>query len=148
MESESMGRDGNELLASNLSPRFLEMALRTDRCLPMERPDGRGKKTGVCGDTVEFNIVVERGILKTLTYQVEGCLHTNACANALISLVEGRPVEEVWEILPEAVAERLETLPDDHFHCAELAVGALFLALADAQHRARNPVRKIYGRSR
>ena len=35
------------------------------------------------------------------------------------------------EVAPADVIELLETLPDDHRHCAELAVGTLYLALAD-----------------
>jgi nitrogen fixation NifU-like protein len=111
----------------------------------MERPDGRARKTGICGDTVEFSIAVEKDSLKAVTYRADGCMHTHACANALIELTEGRPLEVVWELTPEAVEDWLQTLPPDHFHCAELVVGALYLALADAQHRSRDPVKKLYG---
>ena len=52
-------------------------------------------------------------------------------AFAVAFLAEGKTIGEAWEIAPEAVAEYLETLPEDHFHCAELAVGALYLALSD-----------------
>jgi nitrogen fixation NifU-like protein len=34
------------------------------------------------------------------------------------------------------VADFLKTLPADHFHCAELAVGALYLALASLKSPA------------
>ncbi|MCP4673404.1 MAG: iron-sulfur cluster assembly scaffold protein, partial [Desulfobacula sp.] len=42
-----------------------------------------------------------------------------------------------WKISPEKVNKFLETLPEDHFHCAELAVGALYLALADLESKNR-----------
>jgi nitrogen fixation NifU-like protein len=45
------------------------------------------------------------------------------------------------------VADYLEPLPEDHFHCAELAVGAFYLALADSQ-RPRSAVERIYGKRR
>ena len=37
-----------------------------------------------------------------------------------------------------------ETLPADHYHCAELAVGALYLALADCRQTRRKPWQKLY----
>ncbi len=43
----------------------------------------------------------------------------------------GKTIEAAWEITPEEVIRFLETLPEDHFHCAELAVGAFYLALTD-----------------
>jgi nitrogen fixation NifU-like protein len=42
------------------------------------------------------------------------------------------------------VIEFLETLPKGHHHCAELAVGALYRALADARGKQQQPWRKMY----
>jgi nitrogen fixation NifU-like protein len=46
-------------------------------------------------------------------------------------MAEKKNVDEAWAITPEMVIEYLETLPESHRHCAELAVGALYQALAD-----------------
>ena len=97
----------------------------------MEKPDGVGKKTGDCGDTVTIYLAVKNGIVDQLTFELEGCINTNACANALAVLVEGKPVEDCWNVTPTDVIDFLQTLPEDHHHCAELAVGTLYLALAD-----------------
>ena len=78
--------------------------------------------------------------------QVQGCLNTVASANAVAALVEGRPLAEAWEITPERVIELLETLPRGHHHCAELAVGALYRALADLRSKQREPWRKLYAK--
>ena len=123
---------------------FLEMAFRTDRRERLERADGYAKKTGDCGDTVEFFLNVENGIIRSLAYDINGCLNTNACCNAVISMVEGKPLETAWEVSPEQVAERLETLPEDHYHCAELVVGTLYLALSNARENRRSPWKKMY----
>jgi nitrogen fixation NifU-like protein len=123
---------------------FLEMAFRTDRRERISQPDGYGKKTGDCGDTIEFFMTLNGDIITTLSYDIDGCLNTNACCNAIIGMVENQTVTAAWEISPEQVAEYLETLPQDHFHCAELAVGALYLALANAHENQRSPWKKIY----
>lgn len=123
---------------------FLEMAFRTDRRERLDKPDGYGKKTGDCGDTVEFFLNLDGKTIANLSYDINGCLNTNACCNAIVSLVEGSPVDTAWEITPERVADFLETLPPDHYHCAELCVGALYLALANARENRRSTWKKAY----
>ncbi len=128
------------------SLKFLEMAFRTDRQERIAQPDGHGKNTGQCGDTVEFFLTIQDDIIKNISFEINGCMHTNACANALAHLAEGLTIEKAWEITPRQIADFLETLPDDHFHCAELAVGAFYLALADAKQKRRQPWKKVYGK--
>ena len=123
---------------------FLEMAFRSDRRERLEKPDGYGKKTGDCGDTVEFFIDLDGETIRHLCYDINGCLNTNACCNAVVSLVEGKSVDAAWEVTPEQVAGFLETLPSDHFHCAELVVGTLYLALTDTRENQRSPWKKMY----
>lgn len=128
------------------SMKFLEAALRTDRQRPMPHADGHGRKAGDCGDTVGFFLTLQENRIDAVSYEINGCINTNACANAIIELVEGRSMDEAWGLNPEDVAAFLESLPPDHFHCAELAVGALYLALADAREKQKSPWKKLYAR--
>ncbi len=123
---------------------FLEMAFRTDRRERLEKADGYAKKIGGCGDAVEFFINLDGDTIDSLSYDINGCLNTNACCNAVVSLIEGKSVDTAWETTPEQVAGFLESLPQDHFHCAELVVGTLYLALADAREKRRSPWKKMY----
>ncbi|MEN8245856.1 MAG: iron-sulfur cluster assembly scaffold protein [Thermodesulfobacteriota bacterium] len=126
------------------SRNYLEMALKTDKQESMESPDGYGKRTGVCGDTVEIYLKVRRERVEAVSYLVDGCINTNACCNTVARLAEGQSVNAAWGITPERVMEFLETLPKDHEHCAELTVGALYLALARYQELNRDPWKKVY----
>jgi nitrogen fixation NifU-like protein len=126
------------------SLKFLEMAFKTDRLEPLADPDGIGRHTGDCGDTVEMFLKLQGGAISQVAFQVEGCIHTVASANAVGELIEGRSIEAAWELTPEKVIEFLETLPKGHHHCAELAVGALYRALADARGKQQQPWRKMY----
>jgi nitrogen fixation protein NifU and related proteins len=128
------------------SERFVEMASKSDRLGILEKPDGRGKQTGECGDTVEIFLSVRAGQIRMVTYQINGCLNTVACTNALAYLVEGRSVVDSWEITPENLINFLETLPADHHHCAELVVGTFYKALNDYNLLQREPWRKDYSR--
>lgn len=138
-----MSAETNDFLQQH-SMKYLEMAFRTDRQGEMDQPDGHAGKTGDCGDTVDVFLAVRDNRVEKVSYVVNGCMNTNACANAIAELVEGKSIEEAWEITPEAVAAFLQTLPEDHFHCAELAVGAFYLALSDCRETKRRPWKKAY----
>ena len=126
------------------SRQFLEMALGHERRERVVKPDGYGKRTGDCGDTVEFFLNTAKDRIRSVSYLTDGCLNTNACANTVAHLIEGKSIEAVWEITPEAVIAYLQTLPPESRHCAELAVGALYKALADLTEKTRRPWKKLY----
>jgi nitrogen fixation NifU-like protein len=128
------------------SIKYLEMAFKTDRMEPLEEPDGIGRHTGDCGDTVEMFLKLRGNTVCQVAFQVQGCMNTVASANAVAELIEGRRIGEAWDLTPEKVIVFLETLPKGHHHCAELAVGALYRALADARAKRQQPWRKIYSK--
>jgi len=113
------------------SEQFLVMANLWDRRMVPEKYAGSGRKTGDCGDTITMYLSVHEGIVMRLNFELDGCMNTNACSNALAVLIEGKSIEECWNITPTDIIDFLVTLPADHHHCAELAVGTLYLALAD-----------------
>jgi len=123
---------------------FLEMAFRNDHSEVLQHPDGMGHKPGDCGDSISFYLLVRDRLIHHAAYDINGCIHTNACANAIVELIQGKTADQAWEINPDDVARYLETLPPDHFHCAELAVGALYLALADLRDNQIAPWKKSY----
>jgi nitrogen fixation NifU-like protein len=71
-------------------------------------------------------------------------MNTTACANTVGELAEGRIVDDAWDITPDDVIAFLETLPPANVHCAELAVGALYLALANYNELKRQSWKKPY----
>jgi len=75
--------------------------------------------------------------IKYVSFNIDGCLNTSVCANTVAFLAEGRSIEKAWEITPKDVIDYLGTLPSDHEHCAELAVGAFYKCLAGVK-KARN----------
>lgn len=128
----------NELNTWNLHSRnYLEMAFRAERRRELEAPDGYGINVGDCGDIIEMFIAMKGDRVDTVSFLIKGCMNTNACANTVAELVEGRTVEEAWEIQVQDVIDFLQTLPQSSLHCAELAVGAFYRALADVKKRAK-----------
>jgi len=123
---------------------YLEMAFRNDRRQKVEHPDGYGKRTGDCGDTVEMFLTIREGCIHSVAFEIYGCINTSACANTVAELAEGRKVKDAWSITPEDVIAYLKTLPSASTHCAELAAGAFYLALSNWQERQRHRWQKSY----
>lgn len=126
------------------STKYLEMAFRHEKRERFGHPDGYGKRTGICGDTVEMFLCIRNGRIQSISFNTDGCISTNACCNTVARLVEGKSVETGWGITPENVIDYLETLPPENHHCAELAVGALYLALSNYQEHRRDLWKKFY----
>ena len=128
------------------SQHFQEMVSRVERYGVLEKSDGYGKWIGDCGDTIEIFMSIRGGQLQMITFKVEGCANTVACGNTVSWLMEGRTLTDAWQLTPENVISYLETLGPDHHHCAELAVGAFYKALADFNHRQNESWKKPYPR--
>jgi nitrogen fixation protein NifU and related proteins len=119
------------------SIQYLEMAFKTGHKEVILHPDGYGKRTGDCGDIVAFFIKVRAGKLDQVSFTTQGCLNTTACCNTVVTLARGKTIDQAWEITPEQVVAYLKTLPEDHEHCAQLAVGGFYLALSDFQSKKK-----------
>ena len=126
------------------SDHYLEMTLRSDRRERVEHPDGYGKRTGDCGDTVEMFLTIRDGRIHSVSFEINGCINTSACANTVAELAEGRSIKDAWKITPDDVVAYLQTLPAENTHCAELAAGAFYRALVNWQELQRHPWKKSY----
>lgn len=137
-----------KIIKSKYSPRYLEMATQMDKRRTIKDPDGYGKRTGECGDTVEMFLIVRKNRIHSISFITDGCINTHACANCVAFLAEGKSIAEAWEISHEKVVDYLETLPEEDTHCAELAVGAFYLALVNFQEFKHAPWKRLYGQRR
>ncbi len=126
------------------SANFLTMAFKDDKCERLQHADGYGKFTRECGDSLEMYLLSRDGLIGSASFYTNGCLYTVACANTVVNMIEGKPVEDAWGISPQHISDFLETLPRAEMHCAELAVRALRLALLDLRETERQPWAKFY----
>lgn len=126
------------------SERFLEMAFRTDRDERIRHPDAYAKNTGDCGDSIEIFLTIHNNKINTISFMIDGCINTRACANMLGDMIENRSIRQAWKITPEDIVRALETLPEESLHCAELAAGSLYRALTRHETFRRDPWKKNY----
>ncbi len=84
---------------------------------------------GSCGDTMQFFLKIKEGIIEKINFITDGCGATVAAASQTTMMVEGRTLEFAEKLKPIDVEDALGGLPDDHKHCAELAVITLTHAI-------------------
>lgn len=114
---------------------FLEMAMTRDY---QEKPvafDGYGKRVRECGDAVELFLSIREGRIQFISYDIQGCLFSHACANTLIKLVKGKTIEQAADVDKQMIIDFLQTLPVKEEHCADHVLIAFKSALEDFQSR-------------
>ena len=80
---------------------------------------------GSCGDTMQFFLKINEGIIEKANFITDGCGATVAAGSQTTMMVEGQALEFAENLHPIDVENALGGLPDDHKHCAELAVTTL-----------------------
>ena len=84
---------------------------------------------GTCGDTLQFFLKIEGDIIKKANFITDGCGATVAAGSQTTMLIEGQKLEYAEKLRPIDVENALGGLPDDHKHCAELAIRTLTRAI-------------------
>ena len=108
-------------------------------------PDGFGKVTGACGDTIEISLRMEGDTIAEARWTTDGCGATLACACMATELAEGKTFTEALALVSaDEIIRRLGGLPEANLHCAQLASEALRSALADVLHQKKSPWKKPY----
>jgi nitrogen fixation NifU-like protein len=93
--------------------------------------DGQATGVGVCGDSVKVFLSVKDDTIAEIRCSYEGCQYTLACASAVGKLARGRTLAQALKLEPADVVAELGALPEDHLHCARLAVNTLGEAIDD-----------------
>ena len=98
----------------------------------LSSPDGEAELTGICEDTISFQLRLRNETINTIRFRARGCGFTVACGSMATRLVSGSPVALALGITGEKIAKALGGLPKGHIHCADLAANALRAAVRDA----------------
>ncbi len=111
----------------------------------MNNPDGYGKVTGACGDTIEIFLRMKGGEISHCTYLTDGCGATISCACMATELALGKTyIEALAVISAQRIIHELGGLPEGNVHCARLAAESLRHALADYLNQKRTPWKRAY----
>lgn len=97
-----------------------------------EIPDADGVGTigdEECGDMVKVWIKVAGTHLVDVKYKVFGCPAAIAVCSMMSELAIGKHVDDAYEITDAQVAEALGGLPEQKYHCSNLAASSLQKAI-------------------
>jgi len=89
----------------------------------------------VCGDMMTFYIKVKDNRLEDVKFQTFGCGAAIAVSSMVSEMAIGKTLEEALAITPSLVAQELEGLPKNKFHCSNLGAQALRKAIRDYAKR-------------
>ena len=92
-----------------------------------------------CGDIMRVYLKIENNIIEDVSFMTFGCGSAVASSSMATELINGKTLEEAWNITNKAVAEALDGLPPVKMHCSVLAEEAI--------HKAINEYRKSNGMS-
>jgi nitrogen fixation NifU-like protein len=98
----------------------------------IKNPDGVGEVGNpVCGDMMTFYIKVKDNHLDDVKFKTFGCGAAIAVSSIVSEMAKGKTLEEAKKITPRLVADELEGLPKNKFHCSNLGAQALNKAIQD-----------------
>ncbi len=95
----------------------------------LEDPDGYGRITGSCGDTMQIYLRFQGERVAEATFQTDGCGTSAICGSFAAELSLGKSPDELAGISGQTVLDVLGGLPEEDRHCAFLAAETLQAAL-------------------
>jgi len=106
----------------------------------VDRPDGRARITGSCGDTMEICLKFKEGQVAKTSHWTDGCAYSFNCVTSAADLAMGKKPDEIIEIDADRIQRSVGGLPSDHLHCARLAEETLQAALDDYMKKTAKPI--------
>ena len=113
------------------SERTLEEAYNPKNVGVLEDPDGYGRITGPCGDTMQIHLKIADAKIVDCKFITDGCGPSTASGSAVTEMAKGKTIEDALMIDANAILAALHGLPEESIHCPVLAVNTLRAAIED-----------------
>jgi nitrogen fixation NifU-like protein len=97
----------------------------------MKDPDGHGRQTGVCGDSMEIFLKFENDRVKEASFVADGCGSSTVCGSFAAEMAIGKNTHELLEITAGAIIKKMGGIPKEDEHIALLAAETVHEALND-----------------
>ncbi len=92
---------------------------------------------GSCGDTMQFFLKIRDNIIEKANFITDGCGATVAAGSQTTIMIEGKSLQYVERLETKDLDQKLGGLPDDHKHCAELAIRTLKRAIEKYKYQSQ-----------
>ena len=110
----------------------------------INNPDGYGRVTGSCGDTMQIFLKFENNIVQEASFQTDGCGSSAVCGSFAVELSLGKSPDDIMEITGESILQKIGGLPEEDKHCAFLSADTLQEALNDYMVKGKQRDGEIY----
>ena len=97
----------------------------------MSDPTAAARIRGICGEEMEFYLVISDGVITEARYYSDGCPDTRICGRTVAERACGSRVIDALGLSPRDIICSEESLSESGRHCAILAVSTLYRAIAD-----------------
>ena len=134
-EHDKIAKELQDTILEGYSEKFKNEFMKPENIGRIENPDSYVSVTGVCGDTIEIYLVVKDGEISDISFMTDGCGATITCASYVTRTAKGKSLEKALRIKSEDVDKYFEGLPEEHKHCAKLAVITLAAAIEKYQSK-------------
>ena len=126
-----MGEIKDLLKKSGYSDKAANYYLNRVNVGELANPDAYAIYTGPCGDTMEFFLKIEDGMIKDAKFQAIGCAGAFSSGSALSDMIRGKKLVDAEKIEEEDIIKFLGKIPLQKVHCACLAKRTLRKAIAE-----------------
>ena len=109
-------------------------------------PDGFGRVTGTCGDTMEICLKIQDGKVTNASFWTDGCGPSIASGSMVTEMAKRMNIGEAQRINQHDVLAALGGLPEESEHCALLAANTLKEAIKDYLSFKKEPWKRAYNR--
>jgi len=137
---QSVMEDMKEIYSENAIDHFLNPRNLGE----IAAPDGFGRVTGPCGDTMEIYLKVRDGKVINASFWTDGCGSSIASGSMVTELAKEKSLIEARKITQDDVLDALGGLPEDSLHCALLAANTLKEAIRDYLAFKNEPWKRAY----
>ena len=137
---QSVMEDMKEIYSENAIDHFLNPRNLGE----IAAPDGFGRVTGPCGDTMEIYLKVRDGKVINASFWTDGCGSSIASGSMVTELAKEKSLIEAQKITQDDVLDALGGLPEDSLHCALLAANTLKEAIKDYLAFKNEPWKRAY----
>lgn len=114
------------------SDTVIRLIQNKDNVGTFDHPDAQGYFLGSCGDRMQIHLQIINERILGARFLADGCGATLACGSMITKMACSKTIKEAENITSDDLISALEGLPEDHLHCAELAVMTLREAVIDA----------------
>lgn len=117
------------LKEAGYSSRAIEYYTKKVNVGKIEHPEGFSRFTGQCGDSMEFYLKIESGVIKDAKFQAMGCAGAFSSGSALCEMIKGKTPAEAEQMDEDDIMIHLGKIPEPKIDCACLAKETLRRAI-------------------